>query len=255
MRRVFPANTYFARPLGPLSGLGAYPMRRRRMAINSGARASLRGMGALGMTMPFAGSLQPQVNQISQQMAQAQAQIDANNQNIVTLNQQGVDVSAEAAQNLQAQNQLSTAVDDFTTFYRAVYGTVPPGLSGMGQFDPASLSTIAGAAVALSVIAGLVAAVWQICQTVQASIAVKMQNAQTAGQAANNVAYAQQQLAAAQAAGDSAAEAQWQAALSDAYSAQQGANAANQPPPPSWISQNWIWVAGGAAVLLVATKL
>jgi len=154
--------------------------------------------------MPFADQVKPQMDQIAAQLAQSQAAIDANNQMILQLEQSepGIDLSAEGAQQVQAQNQQTDAVNKFTLVYRAVFGTVPPGLSGLGQFDPISLGTIVGVVAALGIVAGLIAAVFKIANTVQQSLQVKSQQL-------SNVSFAQDQLAKAQASGDTAAAAQW----------------------------------------------
>ena len=206
------------------------------------SRANLRGLAALGLVMPFADQVKPQLDSISSQLQQAQAAIDANNQTILQLEQSqpGIDLSAEGAQQVQAQNQQNDAVNKFTLVYRAVYGTVPPGLSGLGQFDPVSLGTIVGIVAALGIVAGIIAAVFKIANTVQQSLQVKQTQA-------NNFGFAQQQLAAAQASGDTAAAAQWAAIVQ-----QQAPMQAPGGGFLGWIQQNVGWVvAGVVGVVLI----
>jgi hypothetical protein len=210
-------------------------------------RANLRGLAALGMVMPFADQVKPQMDQIASQLQAAQASIDSNNQAILALEQSqpGIDLTAEGQQQVQAQNQLNTYRDDFTTVYRAVFGTVPPGMSGLGQFDPSSLLTIAGVVAALGVISAGIYAVIKITNTVSQSLQVKQTQA-------NSYAYAQQQLSDAQQRGDATAAAQWAAVL------QQTAGAGGGPSSQSFgdfLKSNLGWVAAGVAGVFLVREL
>lgn len=211
------------------------------------SRANLRGLAALGLVAPFADQVKPQLDQIAGQLQQAQASIDANNQAILQLEQSqtGIDLSAEGAQQNQAQQDLNTWRDDFTLVYRAVYGTVPPGMSGLGQFDPASLLTIAGVVAALGVISAGIYAVIKITNTVSQSLQVKQTQA-------NSYSYAQQQLSNAQQSGDTAAAAQWAAVL--AQTANAGGGGGSQSIG-DWLKSNAGWVVAAGAGLLLAREL
>jgi hypothetical protein len=209
------------------------------------SRANLRGLAALGMVMPFADQVKPQMDSIAAQLQQAQAAIDANNQTILQLQQSqpGIDLSSEGQQNLQAQNQLNTQRDEFTMVYRAVYGTVPAGFSGLGQIDPSSLLTIAGVIAALGVISAGIYAVIKITNTVSQSLQVKQTQA-------NSYSYAQQQLAAAQQSGDTAAAAQWAAVLAQTAGAGGGSGSFLD-----WVKSNAGWIAAGTAGVILVREL
>lgn len=209
------------------------------------SRANLRGLAALGMVMPFADQVKPQLDQIAAQLQQAQAGIDANGQTILQLRQDqpGIDLSAEGAQLNQAQQQLNKQRDDFSLVYRAIFGTVPPGLSGLGQFDPTSLLTIAGVVAALAVISAGIYAVIKINNTVSQGLAVK----QTQANAYSN---AQAQLAAAQERGDTAAAAQWAAVLAQTAGAGGGSQSFGD-----WLKSNLGWVAAGVAGVVIVREL
>ena len=211
------------------------------------SRANLRGLAALGLVMPFADQVKPQMDQIAAQLQNAQAAIDANNQTILQLQQSqpGIDLSAEGAQQNQTQQQLNTQRDDFTLVYRAVFGTVPPGMSGLGQFDPTSLLTIAGVVAALGVISAGIYAVIKVTNTVSQSLSVKQTQA-------NSYSYAQQQLADAQARGDAAAAAQWAALLQQTSSAGGGGGGSSFP---DWIKSNLGWVAAGVAGVFLVREM
>jgi hypothetical protein len=210
------------------------------------SRANLRGLAALGMVMPFADQVKPQLDQIAAQLQQAQAAIDANNQTILQLQQDqpGIDLSAEGAQQMQAQNNLNTWRDDFTIVYRAVFGTVPPGMSGLGQFDPASLLTIAGVVAALGVISAGIYAVIKLSNNIAQDLQVKQTQA-------NSYASAQQQLADAQARGDAAGAAQWAAVLAQTANAGGGGGQSMG----DWLKSNIGWVVAAGAGLLLAREV
>ena len=211
------------------------------------SRANLRGLAFLGMVAPFADQVKPQLDQIAAQLQQAQASIDANNQTILQLQQSqiGIDLSAEGAQQVQAQNQLNTARDEFLTVYRAVFGTVPPGFAGLGQFDPGTLLTIAGVVAALGVISSIIYAVIKGENNTAASLALKQQQA-------NSYAYAQQQLAAAQQSGDTAAANQWAAVLAETAPAGGGGGSQSLG---DWLKSNVGWVVAIGAGLLLAREV
>jgi hypothetical protein len=211
------------------------------------SRANLRGLALLGFVAPFADQVKPQLDQIAAQLQQAQASIDANNQTILQLQQSqpGIDLSAEGAQQMQAQNNLETWRHDFQVVYQAIYGTVPPGMSGLGQFDPTSLLTIAGVVAALGVISAGIYAVIKITNTVSQSLQVKQTQA-------NSYSYAQQQLADAQQRGDAAAAAQWAAVLSQTATAGGGGGSQSIG---DWLKSNAGWVVAAGVGLLLAREV
>ena len=221
-------------------------------------RTGMRGLGALGIVMPFAGSFQTQITQLSQQLQQTEAQIQANNQLIMQGNQAGLDMSAAAAQNLQAENDNESAISEFTTIYRALFGTVPPGLSGMGQFDPASLTTAAGVAAAIAIVAAAAYTAYEESQAANTAANAQMENANTAATAGNNSSSLASQAAAAYAAGNQPLGDQLSALASQQASIAQAGVAPPPPPQPSaltFIEQNWPWLLGGAAGIWLLTKL
>ena len=209
------------------------------------SRANLRGLAFLGMVAPFADQVKPQLDAIAAQLQQAQAAIDANNQTILQLQQSqpGIDLSAEGAQQNQAQQQLQTQSDEFTTVYRAVFGTVPPGFSGLGQFGP--LLTIGAVVSALAIISAGIYAVIKITNTVSQSLQVKQTQA-------NSYSYAQQQLSAAQQSGDAAAAAQWAAVLAQTAGAGGGGSS---PSFTDWLKSNAGWVVAAGVGLLFAREV
>jgi hypothetical protein len=252
-RSQFPvASTYRgARML--LHGPGRGMMRR------PGRGAGLRGMGSLGIVAPFASSFQPQITQISQQLQQTEAQIQANNQLIVQGNQAGLDMSAAAAQNLQAENDNETAINNFTLVYRALFGTVPPGLSGgLGQFDAVSLATAAGVAAALAELAVMAYSYYQESVAANTTAQAALENANTTATAGSNSTALANQAAAAYAAGNQSLGDQLSALASQQASVAASGVAPPPPPAPSalaFIEQNWPWLLGGGAVLWLASKL
>jgi len=89
----------------------------------------------------------------------------------------GLMVSSQQADLVAIQNKVNFV-------YRAAFGTVAPGLSGMG-FDPV---TIAAAAAAVVVILAAIAAWWNHEQTLKAQIAVQQTQANTQQQVAKAAA-------------------------------------------------------------------
>jgi hypothetical protein len=216
-----------------------------------------RGLGSMGFVAPFAGSVQPQMNSIAQQLQQTAAQIQANNQLIIQGNQAGLDMTDANTQNVQAQKTNEQAISEFTTIYRAVYGTVPPGLSGLGQFDPVSLLTIGGVTAAIGIVAALAYDAYQYSLAAQTAANAKMVQANTTATAETNSTSLSQQAAAAYAAGNQALGDQLSAlATQQASVAQAGVT----PPPAgfdlgSFLADNWPYLLGGVGVLWLVKKL
>ncbi len=265
----FPGSPYLKNPPFPagLAGLGRAPHRPVR---------PLGGMGDLFDPSTWFGQgatslgtqMQGQVNQVAQQLAAAQQGIDQTNQILIQATQAGVNVAAEAQQNNQAQQQLQTAVSDYTLLYRTLFGAVPPGLSGLGQFDPATLTTIGGVAAALAVIAGILYTVNNLWGAAQTSAQAKLAQAQAQLQAQQNITGGQTQYVAltsqanaARAAGDSATYNSLMAQANALLASGTAAGVAATPPPPSspgigaWLSTNWMYVAGGTAAVFLLKDL
>jgi hypothetical protein len=149
------------------------------------------------------GAAQAQANKIASDLATVNNNLVAAQNAIATLSFSGVDVSSEGALLLQARNKYESAVSQFTTAYRALFGTVPPGLSGMGRLGiPAA--TIAWIVVVLASVAAAVYEINKILNTIQQSIAVKQTQANTQGIATSQAIAMQNSAAAACAAGDPA---------------------------------------------------
>lgn len=184
-----------------------------------------RHLNGLGDATPDVGTLQAQANSYAAQLAQMNQDMVNLQNTIVSLSQQGIDMSSEGAQLLQQRNDYENIVAQFTTVYRALFGTTPPGLSALG-IDPV---TLAGIAAALAVIAGLIAVWWQHENALNAAAQAKLQNAQN--------------ISAAIAAGDT----------------QTAAILASQTNAPtdfvSWFSQNWMYVAMAIGGVIVLQKL
>lgn len=188
------------------------------------------------------GILQGKANALASQLAQINQRIVEQGQQIVQLTQSGVDAKAEAAQLMNARNQFEDTVSKFTFAYRALFGSTPPGLSGLG-IDPGTLLTVAAI---LAAVATAVYIIIRILDENDASIAAKQAQAVANQAQQQNIAYAQQQLAAAQASKDQAAAAQWQEVL-DANQAYQTAGAG---PGVDFFSKNWPWFLLGGGFLL-----
>jgi hypothetical protein len=141
------------------------------------------------------------------------------------------------------QQQLTTLISEFTAGYQAFTGMVPPGLSGLrglGQVDPVSWTTIAGAIVAIGVIA---AASYALIQQTSANYATA-QARLTAAQSSSTLL---QQAAAAYSSGDTA--------TGDSLTAAAAAGSSSGFDINSFLTNNWAWLAGGALVLFLGPSL
>lgn len=202
MRGYFQAST--ATPTGfrpwnfGMQGLGR--------AQRPHAMRRMHGLGRLGVNMLAAlpSSAQAQVTSIIQYLQQAQANINSINQLILQGNAAGIDMSAIAAQNQSDQNNVTNVTQEFTDGYRAMTGTVPPGLSGLGQVDPVSWTTIAGAAAALAIIFSLAYSYYQSTSANLTNAQANLARANTSSAAGSQQVSLQNQAAAAYASGDTA---------------------------------------------------
>jgi len=216
---------------------------------------SLRGgrrMGRLGedATASDVGAAQAQANSIAAQLAQVNQDLVASQNAVMQLSLSGVDMSSEGQLLLQARNKYESAVSQFTTAYRALFGTVPPGLSGMGRLGiPAA--TIAWIVGVLAAVAVAVYEINKILNTIQQSIAVKQTQANTQGAATSQAIAMQNQAAAACASGDPSC------ASLTALAQQAGANiipAGGSAPTDwsSWLQQNALMIGlvfGGIIII------
>jgi hypothetical protein len=176
----------------------------------------------LGDATPDVGVLQSQANNLASQLVQINQRILQQQQQILQLSQSGVDMSAEGSQLLDARNQFEDAVSQFTFAYRALFGMVPPGLSGPGLgIDPGTLLTVAAI---LAAVATAVYIVIRILDENDANISLKQ--AQQA-----NIATALTQ-------GDTATA----AAI---------AQSTNSSVGTDFFKNNWPWLVGGGVLLLV----
>jgi len=191
------------------------PIRRHRFS----------GLGTTATT-PDVGTLQTQANNLAQQLVAMNADMMTVQTQIQALNAQGVDTAAEAALLLQQRNDFESIVSQFTTAYRALFGTTPPGLSALG-IDPL---TLAGIAAALAVVAGLIAVWWQHENALNASAQAKLQQ--------------QQNIAAALAVGDQ-------------QTASILASQTNPGPTdfPTWLANNWMYIALAVGGVIVLQKI
>lgn len=235
------------------SNLGCYGNGYR----HPGNLGRLRG---LGDSVLCPGPVKSQLDDLAAKLAQAQSDITATGQQITAAVRAGQNM-ADAGQLLsQQQADLNSMISALTYGYRTFCGTVPPFLSGVYTGGPNRSFRGMGVIPAIPIgtaavlIAGLVAAIaawWIYEQQLKDKVNQKIADAQ--GQQQNNIAYAQQQLANAFQSGDTAAQAAWQKVLDDAAAASPGLN------PPSdigkWLSDNWPWVAGGAAAFLLLPRL
>jgi hypothetical protein len=231
LRAYYPMST--ATPTGfrpwnfGMQGLGRVP-RARRMA----------GMGRLGVNLlaMLPASAQAQVNQIIQYLQQAQSDINATNQAILQGNAAGIDMSDIVAQNQANQTQLSTLIDEFTIGYRTMTGTTPPGLSGLGQVDPASWVTIAGAVAALAILAAAAYALIQQTSANSTNAQARLTQQTTAASAAAQQNTLLNQAAAQYAAGNTSAGDTLTALAQQAGATAVGTSAAASASTGSWFT-------------------
>jgi hypothetical protein len=215
-----------------------------------------RGMGRMGDEASAAdvSSAQAQANSIAAQLAQINQSIVAQQNAVAQLSFAGIDVSAEGAALLTARNTYENAVGQFTTAYRALFGTVPPGLSGLSRIGRMGIpaATIAWIIVVLGTVAAAVYEINKILNNNAASIAVKQTVANTQASATQQAITMQNNAAAACAAGDASC------ASLTALAQQAGANiqpvgSAAQPTDwSSWLQSNALMIGlvfGGIIII------
>lgn len=231
----------------------------RRQPINRAAM-QLRGLGAVDLTQYLnVGSM---VQQANAAMNQLYSQISAN---------PGIFSSTTMDMISDLQARLSAIEQAYNTVYQTATGQLPSwvsmsGFSGLGRGrrvrgSNGQLSYLGASYFAWSVLivtlAGVTVAVYEWNKsknTAAAQVAVELQRAQTAGQQANNNAYAEQQMQVAQTAGDPAGVAAWAAVIASN-------DAAIAAPPPGSgsltdiLTNNWVWLAAGVGALFLASEL
>lgn len=192
-------------------------------------------------------------------------QLQAMNSNIQTLEAMAQKypavASAAASQIIALRQEYSGIASQWVGAYSAVYGSTPSGLSGLGTLGIAPLVAVAYIAVFVAVVAGLYALV-QHYNAANATAQAAVGNAaaaQTQAQAnitatANQTALTQQ-IAAANASGNTALASTLAKQLQSLQ-----ATALTAPPPAAttlteWFETNWMWVAGAAAVFVLAPPL
>jgi len=174
---------------------------------------------------------------------------------------------AEFAQDvMNVRNQYYKLVEAFMPIYRAVFGDVPSGLTGVPRVPLGALGvtwpvaaaiTLAAIAIGLLVFWELVGVAKQKLATIQTQADTTKALVQAATQQANNL---QNQAAVADAQGDYATASQLrtqaQTLMQDATQAVTGGGGG--VPAQSlgdWLKAHWFWVAAGGAGLAVAAKV
>jgi len=276
MRGYFQATT--ASPTGfrpwnfGMQGLGRVSHIERKYVS-----ARMQGLGRLGVNLLAAlpSTAQSQVTGIIQYLQQAQTDINATNQTILQGNAAGVDMTDIAAANQANQAQLSTLTDEFTTGYRAMTGTVPPGLSGfgrlgrlrgLGQVDPVSWTTIAGAAAAIAILFSLCYSLSQQTSANNATAQARLTQQTTSASAAAQQQALLSQAATQYAAGNTAAGDQLTALAQQAGTTAVGtAAAAGSAVTASWFTDpnqalipglpNWSLLAAAGFVVFLGPDI
>lgn len=150
----------------------------------------------------------------------------------------------------EAQNRYTTILQAYIYAYGLAVGNPPSttGLEGMGRMRGlGQWQTYVVAGVGIAVIVAALIELNNFIAVLQTKANAALATAQAQGQQQNNIAYAQTQLTAAIASGDTTAQASWQAAIDDASTP----IVAGSSDATDWLSQNWMWVVGGVAAFFV----
>lgn len=238
-------NAYFPMSTGNPTGQRPwnFAMQGNPAGLGRLSRGRRLGLGRMGINLitSLPTAAQSQVSQIIQQLQQGQSDINATNQLIAQGTAAGVDMSDVAQQNNSNQQQLLTYQSEFSDGYRALTGTVPPGLSGLGQVDPASWTTIAGAVAAVAILASLTYALIQYTGANKAAAQAKLANAQAG-------------LVNAQTASDACSIDPTSSACQSALLvAGTDPNAATDWS--TWVQNNWLLVAGFGALIFLGPSI
>jgi len=184
-----------------------------------------------------AGDSISQANLIAAQLRQANASLIALEQSLVT-NQGNPDYVKQMAPGIQnARSRYGQILQAYIYAYGVAFGN-PPDTTGLSQW-----AVYIGAGVAL---AAVLAAAYEINNYIgylkqqQSNITLALQNS----------AYAMQQCHAAQQAGDTASAAQW-----CAIAQQMASSVPSGSGFSAWLSENWAWLAAGAAALVIVPDL
>jgi hypothetical protein len=203
----------------------------------------LRGLGDDEAPASDVSAAQSKANQLAAQLTAINQNIVAQQNLIQQLANAGVDVSMEGAAILQARNTFESAVAQFTLAYRALFGTTPPGLSGMGRVGRLGIpaATIAWILGVLAIVAAAIYEINKILNNNAASIAVKQTQATTAAAATQQAIAIQNQASAACAAGD--------VSCASLTALAQQASGNIQPAPPG-VSTDWTtWLQNNALMI------
>lgn len=230
------------RPGASTLRLSSYQVARKPVPHLRGRYSRLAGLGQTTDRSQFdiAGNLLRQQNTQIKQLEQA----------VANANVPGVanpDLAALGASVIEARRRYQDLLTAYIYAYGISFG--PPDTTGLqlGQWQ-VYVATGVG-------IAAILAGIYELNKYLN-NVQTQAQAAQSqavANQAQQqNISYAQQQLAAAQASGDQAAAAQWQKVL-DANQAYQ-ASGAGTGSATDFFSKNWPWFLLGGAGLLLITR-
>lgn len=238
-------NAYFPMSTGNPTGQRPwnFAMQGNPAGLGRLSRGRRLGLGRMGINLitSLPTAAQSQVSQIIQYLQQCQSDIDATNQLITQGTAAGVDMSDIAAQNNANQQQLLTYQSEFSDGYRALTGTVPPGLSGLGQVDPVSWTTITGAVVGIAALAALLYALNQQTSANKINAQARYTNAQAS--------LVNAQTAAAACADDPTSAACQQAMVLA------GQNPGGTTDWTTWAQNNWVLIAGFGALIFLGPSL
>lgn len=158
-----------------------------------------------------------------------------------------VRTNSSVAANTALVNQINDSRNRLTGILRAyqiAYGTTfgnPPDVTGMQGLGQWQIYVAGGVAIGV-----IVAALYEWHRHTDGVEAT----AQAAAAQQANIAYAQQQLAQAQAAGDATAAAQWAKVLQSNQAGPIGG-----PSISDWFAKNWGWVAAGVGAFLIVKEV
>lgn len=220
---------------------------RRQLACHCRppANRGLRGLGAVDLS---------QFNLAQQLFGQSKAQLQSIYQQYVA--NPGVFSADTGTKLTEAQSRYTTLLDAYIYAYGLATGktfdAVNAGLAGgqgLGQF----VTYIAAGVGIAAIVAGLYE-LNKFMNALQSQTGSELAAAQAKLQATQNIASAQQQMAAAQAAGDTNAVAQWQAVI-DSNSVVAGTPPSGSESFGDFLTNNWMWIAGGVGALFFAREI
>lgn len=190
------------------------------------------------------------------------AQLQRSNQAIIALEnmmrQSKAVAAAVGADVLTARKQQNNLAQQFTTVYRAVTGSVPPGIQGMRGLGAArGLGAIAVPAWAVVTVISLLSAsalLWEYIQALQTRASAALLAEQNRATLLAQATQKDQQAAAAQAAGN-VNEARRLADEAQQLRNQAGAPTGGQQDFNQWFQDNWQWLAVVALGIVIVPPL